>query len=198
MSKLETVRALNDSKPQLELISAVQRLEQTVQQLRQELGVLPPTLADEVVRVLEPLQDVLTLPDQVRAMSSIQRDLISVLVSQGTEEIREQVGGLGRALTQARTDLGGITGLPVRLKTAVDELTPLIEGLRAPPPPVRPLIPWWPALLAAVLTGVIMTAGLLAWQRHESAELRRLMTFDKIWTQATPQEREQMRSILQR
>lgn len=198
MSKLETVRALNDSKPQLELISAVQRLEQTVQQLRQELGVLPPTLADEVVRVLEPLQDVLTLPDQVRAMSSIQRDLISVLVSQGTEEIREQVGGLGRALTQARIDLGGITGLPVRLKTAVDELTPLIEGLRAPPPPVRPLIPWWPALLAAVLTGVIMTAGLLAWQRHESAELRRLMTFDKIWTQATPQEREQMRGILQR
>lgn len=198
MSKLETVRALNDSKPQLELISAVQRLEQTVQQLRQELGVLPPTLADEVVRVLEPLQDVLTLPDQVRAMSSIQRDLISVLVSQGTEEIREQVGGLGRALNQARIDLGGITGLPVRLKTAVDELTPLIEGLRAPPPPVRPLIPWWPALLAAVLTGVIMTAGLLAWQRHESAELRRLMTFDKIWTQATPQEREQMRGILQR
>lgn len=198
MSKLETVRALNESKPQLELISAVQRLEQTVQQLRQELGVLPPTLADEVVRVLEPLQDVLTLPDQVRAMSALQRDLISVLVSQGTEEIREQVGGLGRALTQARTDLGGITGLPVRLKTAVDELTPLIEGLRAPPPPVRPLIPWWPALLAAVLTGVIMTAGLLAWQRHESAELRRLMTFDKIWTQATPQEREQMRSILQR
>ena len=198
MSKLETVRALNDSKPQLELISAVQRLEQTVQQLRQELGVVPPTLADEVVRVLEPLQDVLTLPDQVRAMSALQRDLISVLVSQGTEEIREQVGGLGRALTQARTDLGGITGLPVRLKTAVDELTPLIEGLRAPPPPVRPLIPWWPALLAAVLTGVIMTAGLLAWQRHESAELRRLMTFDKIWTQATPQEREQMRSILQR
>lgn len=198
MSKLEPVRALNDSKPQLELISAVQRLEQTVQQLRQELGVLPPTLADEVVRVLEPLQDVLTLPDQVRAMSALQRDLISVLVSQGTEEIREQVGGLGRALTQARTDLGGITGLPVRLKTAVDELTPLIEGLRAPPPPVRPLIPWWPALLAAVLTGVIMTAGLLAWQRHESAELRRLMTFDKIWTQATPQEREQMRSILQR
>ena len=198
MSKIETVRALNDSKPQLELISAVQRLEQTVQQLRQELGVLPPTLADEVVRVLEPLQDVLTLPDQVRAMSALQRDLISVLVSQGTEEIREQVGGLGRALTQARTDLGGITGLPVRLKTAVDELTPLIEGLRAPPPPVRPLIPWWPALLAAVLTGVIMTAGLLAWQRHESAELRRLMTFDKIWTQATPQEREQMRSILQR
>ncbi len=198
MSKLETVRALNDSKPQLELISAVQRLEQTVQQLRQELGVLPPTLADEVVRVLEPLQDVLTLPDQVRAMSALQRDLISVLVSQGTEEIREQVGGLGRALTQARIDLGGITGLPVRLKTAVDELTPLIEGLRAPPPPVRPLIPWWPALLAAVLTGVIMTAGLLAWQRHESAELRRLMTFDKIWTQATPQEREQMRGILQR
>lgn len=198
MSKIETVRALNDSKPQLELISAVQRLEQTVQQLRQELGVLPPTLADEVVRVLEPLQDVLTLPDQVRAMSDLQRDLISVLVSQGTEELREQVGGLGRALTQARTDLGGITGLPVRLKTAVDELTPLIEGLRAPPPPVRPLIPWWPALLAAVLTGVIMTAGLLAWQRHESAELRRLMTFDKIWTQATPQEREQMRGILQR
>lgn len=198
MSKLETVRALNDSKPQLELISAVQRLEQTVQQLRQELGVLPPTLADEVVRVLEPLQDVLTLPDQVRAMSDLQRDLISVLVSQGTEELREQVGGLGRALTQARIDLGGITGLPVRLKTAVDELTPLIEGLKAPPPPVRPLIPWWPALLAAVLTGVIMTAGLLAWQRHESAELRRLMTFDKIWTQATPQEREQMRGILQR
>lgn len=198
MSKIETVRALNDSKPQLELISAVQRLEQTVQQLRQELGVLPPTLADEVVRVLEPLQDVLTLPDQVRAMSDLQRDLISVLVSQGTEELREQVGGLGRALNQARIDLGGITGLPVRLKTAVDELTPLIEGLRAPPPPVRPLIPWWPALLAAVLTGVIMTAGLLAWQRHESAELRRLMTFDKIWTQATPQEREQMRGILQR
>ncbi|WP_235695798.1 hypothetical protein [Aeromonas veronii] len=198
MSKLETVRALNDSKPQLELISAVQRLEQTVQQLRQELGVLPPTLADEVVRVLDPLQDVLTLPDQVRAMSDLQRDLISVLVSQGTEELREQVGGLGRALNQARIDLGGITGLPVRLKTAVDELTPLIEGLRAPPPPVRPLIPWWPALLAAVLTGVIMTAGLLAWQRHESAELRRLMTFDKIWTQATPQEREQMRKILQR
>lgn len=198
MSKLETVLALNDSKPQLELISAVQRLEQTVQQLRQELGVLPPTLADEVVRVLEPLQDVLTLPDQVRAMSDLQKDLISVLVSQGTEELREQVGGLGRALNQARTDLGGITGLPMRLKTAVDELTPLIEGLRAPPPPVRPLIPWWPALLAAVLTGVIMTAGLLAWQRHESAELRRLMTFDKIWTQATPQEREQMRNILQR
>lgn len=198
MSKLETVRALNDSKPQLELISAVQRLEQTVQQLRQELGVLPPTLADEVVRVLEPLQDVLTLPDQVRAMSDLQRDLISVLVSQGTEELREQVGGLGRALNQARIDLGGITGLPVRLKTAVDELTPLIEGLKAPLPPVRPLIPWWPALLAAVLTGVIMTAGLLAWQRHESAELRRLMTFDKIWTQATPQEREQMRGILQR
>ncbi|MCX0433393.1 hypothetical protein OD808_21185 [Aeromonas veronii] len=198
MSKLETVRALNDSKPQLELISAVQRLEQTVQQLRQELGALPPTLADEVVRVLEPLQDVLTLPEQVRAMSALQKDLISVLVSQGTEELREQVGGLGRALTQARIDLGGITGLPVRLKTAVDELTPLIEGLRAPPPPVRPLIPWWPALLAAVLTGVIMTAGLFAWQRHESAELRRLMTFDKIWTQATPQEREQMRNILQR
>ena len=157
-------------------------------------------MADEVVRVLEPLQDVLTLPDQVRAMSALQRDLISVLVSQGTEELREQVGGLGKALNQARTDLGGITGLPVRLKTAVDELTPLIEGLKAPPPPppVRPLIPWWPALLAAVLTGVIMTAGLLAWQRHESAELRRLMTFDKIWTQATPQEREQMRGILQR
>ncbi|WP_253865595.1 hypothetical protein [Aeromonas sobria] len=198
MSKIETVKALDNSQPQLALISAVQRLEQTVQQLRQELGALPPTLADEVVRVLEPLQDLLALPDQVRAMSTLQKDLISVLVSQGTEELREQVGGIGRALNQARTDLGGITGLPVRLKAAVDELTPLLEGLRAPPPPVRPLIPWWPALLAAVLTGMIMTAGMLAWQRHESVELKRLTTFDKIWAQATPQEREQMRGILQR
>lgn len=76
MSKLETVKALNDSGPQLEIIKNIKALHQTLNSLREELTGLPATVASETARALEPLrkldesvtllrQDFQTLPDGV-------------------------------------------------------------------------------------------------------------------------------------
>lgn len=56
MSKLETVRRLNDSEPQLEIVKNMKALQQTVSVLQAELKALPDAVASETSQALEPLR----------------------------------------------------------------------------------------------------------------------------------------------
>jgi hypothetical protein len=55
MSKLEMVKALNDSGPQLMIVDAVRTLQQTTQQMNEQISNLPETISNETAKALEPL-----------------------------------------------------------------------------------------------------------------------------------------------
>lgn len=200
MSKLETVQALDDSRPRLDLIQAMQHLEQTVQLLHQDTTTLPAFLAEEMATALEPLQPLLALPAQVRAMSTAQQNLIEVLVSQATADLRIPVGELSKELATAKTALGL---LPEQLKKAITAAMtpPITDPEPTPEPPPPPSSRFWSSLLAATFGGVVvavMVVGIIGWQRYESDELARLRFFDQVWERATAQEREMMQGISSR
>ena len=56
MSKIETMRSLNATGPQLAIIESIQALRQDVNFLRQDLQELPAAIATEVMTTIEPLQ----------------------------------------------------------------------------------------------------------------------------------------------
>ena len=83
MTKLETVRALNDSGPQLQIVESVRTLQQSVSLMHEDLKRLPGAVSTETAQTLEPLarlrQDVTQVLEAYDKVTAIQRKTLDEL-----------------------------------------------------------------------------------------------------------------------
>lgn len=175
MSKLETVRGLNDSAPQLQIVESVRALQQTLGQLQQtvalmhqDMGRLPNAVARETAQALTPLS---TLAGRLDEVLSIQRqavdELVDELVTKAGESFQQSTGQLraavssadGQVQTLSRAALDAVvtsgkltaafeTGGQVLLDRA-REVNEEAEKLKAQ------TLPWWGWALVALLPGLV-------------------------------------------
>lgn len=94
MSKTEFVKALNDSEPQLQIIKTMRLLQQTTQQMREDLQVLPEAIAQEVAPLIQ-------LEQRVEDICEAQRAAITALVEEISGQTRDQLNGAANLISRA-------------------------------------------------------------------------------------------------
>lgn len=87
LSKLEIVRNLNDSGPQLQIVTVMRTLEKITQQLSDELKLLPEAIAQEVAPVIE-------LEERVKEISQAQTEAISATMGAKITNLSSQLDDL--------------------------------------------------------------------------------------------------------
>lgn len=147
MSKLETVRALNDTEPQLEIVRGMKAL-------KQDLKRLPEGIAREVMTVIEGLQqDVTEALEAYDKVTAHQRQALDELSQQTTTSVEQTAAKQTAALTKLEastarieTTLAEISVLPENLVNAGQTL---IEAAHR----TRPT--WWKQVLQLTLVGIV-------------------------------------------
>ena len=221
MSKLGTVRALNDTGPQLEIVRSVRDLQSEVQSLKQDLNRLPQAIAQETAQALEPLSQLQQNLDSVtQAQRATLEDLTREIASSAAQSLEQRAATLDQTLATARTSARTLAeqaqaladtvtqarALPEQLKTERSKLVKASTAFREAAEKIQPR-PWRQALglvLAGVVAALLVLAGQAALSRQAqlSAEQVQLLqegqTLRQVWGAATEDERKLIRDILQR
>ncbi len=224
MSKLETVKALNDTQPQLQIVQSVMNLETQAEALRSMLGSLPQAVAEQTAEALEPLAklraeviQVLTAYDKVTAAQRQTLDeLTQQMVTQATQAFEQKAGmldkmisDLSRSLSAMKSSIDTMTQtaqrietLPGLLKKSTQAMTTTANELIAATRSTRPKI-WRQALgliLASIVGGVLVLTGQAALNRllPPSAVQQNAAWAGQVWRKATPEERELLKKIVNR
>lgn len=92
LSKLEIVRNLNDSGPQLQIVTAMRTLEKITQQMSDELKLLPEAIAQEVAPLIE-------LEERVKEISQAQTEAISATMGAKITNLSSQLDVLTSQIT---------------------------------------------------------------------------------------------------
>jgi DNA repair exonuclease SbcCD ATPase subunit len=111
MSKLETVRGLNDSSPNLQIVAAVRTLQQIAQQMSDDLRSLPEAISKEVAPLVE-------LEQIVGEIAQAQRTAISALVEQISGETKQ---GLKEVSDQIQISAQALKPLPALLQNLEEQ-----------------------------------------------------------------------------
>ncbi len=224
MSKLEIVRSLSDSQPQLQIVQSVRELQQAVQQMHQDLQSLPSAIATETAQTLEPLSQIqrsvaqaLQLIDTVTAAQRRTLDeLTKEMSTSAAQSFQQQAGKLDATISSltrsvstldSRADsmlstMREIERLPGRLAIAQKNLTEAASELTAAANQARPR--WWKQALGLVLAGVVGGLLVLGGQTvlskpaQPSAVQQQAAWANAVWNKATPAERAAMNQIAAR
>lgn len=101
MTKLETVRALNDSGPQLLIVESVRELQKAVTLMHEDLKELPGAVASEVTQTLESVeqlrQDVAQQRQAVSELTAMQRRALDDLTEYQRQKMNEQAQRMGES-----------------------------------------------------------------------------------------------------
>ncbi len=97
MTKLETVRNLNDSGPQLQIVESVRTLQESVSLMREDLRRLPGAISTETAQALEPLDRMARALDQGL---DTHLAIIQPLIDQATSEMQQRIERLAHDRVQ--------------------------------------------------------------------------------------------------
>lgn len=215
MSKLETVRALNASAPQLGIVESVRELQQTNRQMQEALQQLPDAVAAAVVTgtgaALRPLG---TLPQDVRkaleafdTITAQQRRSLDALAEQMTNSAAAAFELKAKKLDATLTELRSLSQAAAQMNNAPKELEKETERMRQM---VSTLIlssdrpRWWKTALMMIFTiaigGALAATGQAALTRYlpltdTQAKAR---AWDITLSRATQKERKLIEEISQR
>jgi len=175
MTKLETVRALNDSGPQLQIVESVRTLQQSVSLMHEDLKRLPGAVSTETAQTLEPLarlrQDVTQVLEAYDKVTAIQRKTLDELTQQmsaSAAQAFEQKAGkldatisdLSRSLSGLKTSLSSmeqtaqqVATLPGKLASAQQGMTKAADQLTEAANETRPRL--WRQALGLILAGAV-------------------------------------------
>lgn len=224
MTKLETVRALNDSGPQLQIVESVRTLQQAVRLMHEDLKHLPDAISAETAQALEPLarlrQDVTQVLEAYDKVTAIQRKTLDELTQQmsasAAQAFEQKAGKLDATISDLSRSLSGlkasissmeqtaqqVASLPDRLRSAQKDMTRAADHLIEAANETRPRL--WRQALALILAGAVGGMAVATGQ----AALNRLVppsdvqqTADwanTVWSKATPKERELLKQIVNR
>jgi ABC-type transporter Mla subunit MlaD len=223
MSKLETVRALNDSGPQLQIVESVGNLQKIVKLMHEDLNQLPDAISARVAETLEPLEklheNVTQLLPTISAIAAVQRRAIEETVQELTSKAAQAFETKAQALDGSIRDLSSsaamlrssidsleqtvskIDTLPGRLNKAQQSMTQAADHLMQTALEMRQR-PWQQPLTAALaaVAGAIIAAGMLVFVRPAppSAAQQQAQWAQALWSRATPQERALLNQIASR
>ena len=224
MTKLETVRALNDSGPQLQIVESVRTLQQSVSLMHEDLKRLPGAVSTETAQTLEPLarlqQDVTQVLEAYDKVTAIQRKTLDELTQQmsaSAAQAFEQKAGkldatisdLSRSLSGLKTSLSSmeqtaqqVATLPAKLATAQQSMSKAADQLTEAANETRPSL--WQQALGLILAG---TVGALLVGIGQAGLSRLVPPSDvqqkadwatSLWDKANPKEREWLKQIVNR
>lgn len=224
MTKLETVRALNDSGPQLQIVESVRTLQQSVSLMHEDLKRLPVAVSTETAQTLEPLarlrQDVTQVLEAYDKVTAIQRKTLDELTQQmsaSAAQAFEQKAGkldatisdLSRSLSGLKTSLSSmeqtaqqVATLPGKLASAQQGMTKAADQLIEAANETRPRL-WRQALgliLAGAVGAMLVATGQVALNRLvPPSDVQQTADWaNAIWNKATPKERELLEQIVNR
>lgn len=224
MTKLETVRALNDSGPQLQIVESVRTLQQSLSLMHEDLKRLPVAVSTETAQTLEPLarlrQDVTQVLEAYDKVTAIQRKTLDELTQQmsaSAAQAFEQRAGkldatisdLSRSLSGLKTSLSGmeqtaqqVATLPGKLASAQQGMTKAADQLIEAANETRPRL-WRQALgliLAGAVGAMLVATGQVALNRLvPPSDVQQTADWaNAIWNKATPKERELLEQIVNR
>lgn len=224
MTKLETVRALNDSGPQLQIVESVRTLQQSLSLMHEDLKRLPVAVSTETAQTLEPLarlqQDVTQVLEAYDKVTAIQRKTLDELTQQmsaSAAQAFEQKAGkldatisdLSRSLLGLKTSLSSmqqtaqqVATLPGQLASAQQGMTKAAEQLTEAANETRPRL-WRQALgliLAGAVGAMLVATGQVALNRLvPPSDVQQTADWaNAIWNKATPKERELLEQIVNR
>lgn len=224
MTKLEIVKALNDSEPQLQIVKSVGTLQQTVKRLHGDLKELPGAVATETAQALEPLdrlrqdvEQVLKAYDEVTANQRwVLDELTQEMSTRAAQTFEQKTGTLDATISELSRSLSGlkkslesmertaqqVATLPEKLASAQQGMNRASDQLVGAARETRPSL--WRQALGLILAG--MVGAMLAATGQEA--LNRLVppsnvqqTADwgsAVWNKATEKERELLKQIVKR
>ncbi|HHF8725129.1 TPA: hypothetical protein ACPT3M_005427 [Klebsiella pneumoniae] len=224
MTKLETVRALNDSGPQLQIVESVRTLQQSVSLMHEDLMRLPGAVSTETAQTLEPLarlqQDVTQVLEAYDKVTAIQRKTLDELTEQMSVsaakaferkagELDKTISDLSNSLSGLKTSLSSmeqtaqqVASLPGKLASAQQGMTKAADQLTEAANETRPRL-WRQALgliLAGAVGAMLVATGQVALNRLvPPSDVQQTADWAKtIWSKATPKERELLKQIVNR
>jgi hypothetical protein len=214
MSKLETVRALNDSAPQLQLVESMRSLQQAVRGMAEDLKRLPESIASETAGALQPLsglrQEVTRVLEAYETVVALQRKTLDELTEQMIRsasgafeqkagELGATIGKLSLSLSRMEQSAEQIQSLPGALVAATQSLQSAAVQLRAAANATRPV--WWEQAVGLILAGTVgallVATGHAAFGRllPPSGLQKDAAWAQAVWSQASPKERELLKQI---
>lgn len=217
MTKLETVRALSDSAPQLQIVESIRTLQQSMSLMHEDLKHLPGAVSTETAQALEPLarlrQDVMQVLEAYDNVTATQRKTLDELAQQmsaSAAQTFEQKAGkldatisdLSRSLSGLKTSLSSmeqtaqqVATLPGKLASAANQLTEAANE-------TRPRL--WRQALGLILAGAVgamLSAGgqVVLNRLVPPNDVQKAAAWaNTIWSKATLKERELIEQIVNR
>ena len=224
MTKLETVRALNDSGPQLQIVESVRTLQQSLSLMHEDLKRLPVAVSTETAQTLEPLarlqQDVTQVLEAYDKVTAIQRKTLDELTQQmsvsAAKAFEQKAGELDKTISDLSNSLSGletsissmkqtaeqVADLPGNLVSAQKDMTQAAIKLTEAANETRPRL-WRQALgliLAGAVGAMLVATGQVALNRLvPPSDVQQTADWaNAIWNKATPKERELLEQIVNR
>lgn len=217
MTKIETVRALNDSGTQLLIVDSLRLLQQ-------DLARLPQAISSETAQALEPLarlrQDVGKVLIGYEKVTAHQRQVLDALTQEmathaaqafevKAKTLDATLSDLARSIARLNSSLASmvqttqqVAQLPDKLGAAQQRLIQGSKQLTEVAQAMRPRL--WRQALGLILAGVV--GGLLVGTGHSvsdrllprSAVQRNAIWASHVWNNATSQERKLLSQIANR
>jgi ABC-type transporter Mla subunit MlaD len=224
MTKLETVRALNDSGPQLQIVESVRTLQQSMSLMHEDLKYLPGAVSAETAQTLEPLihlrQDVTQMLEAYDKVTANQRKTLDELTQQmsvsAAQAFERKAGmldttiaglshsllGMGASLDSMEQTAHQVATLPGKLASAQQNMIQTANQLIEAASETRPRL-WRQALgliLAGAVGAMLVATGQVALDRlvPPSGVQQTADWANEIWSKATPKERELLKQIVNR
>lgn len=224
MTKLETVRALNDSGPQLQIVESVRTLQQSLSLMHEDLKRLPVAVSTETAQTLEPLarlqQDVTQVLEAYDKVTAIQRKTLDELTQQmsasAAQAFEQKAGKLDATISDLSNSLSGletsissmkqtaeqVADLPGNLVSAQQNMAQAAIKLTEAANKTRPRL-WRQALgliLAGAVGAMLVATGQVALNRLvPPSDVQQTADWaNAIWNKATPKERELLEQIVNR
>ncbi|WP_223937957.1 hypothetical protein, partial [Aeromonas caviae] len=137
MTKLETVRALNDSGPQLQIVESVRTLQQSLSLMHEDLKRLPVAVSTETAQTLEPLarlqQDVTQVLEAYDKVTAIQRKTLDELTEQmsvsAAKAFERKAGELDKTISDLSNSLSGLETSISSMKETAEQVVALPGNL---------------------------------------------------------------------
>ena len=224
MTKLETVRALNDSGPQLQIVESVRTLQQSLSLMHEDLKRLPVAVSTETAQTLEPLarlqQDVTQVLEAYDKVTAIQRKTLDELTEQMSvsaakaferkageldktiSDLSNSLSGLETSISSMKETAGQVVALPGNLVSAQQNMAQAAIKLTEAANKTRPRL-WRQALgliLAGAVGAMLVATGQVALNRLvPPSDVQQTADWaNAIWNKATPKERELLEQIVNR
>ena len=224
MTKLETVRALNDSGPQLQIVESVRTLQQSLSLMHEDLKRLPVAVSTETAQTLEPLarlqQDVTQVLEAYDKVTAIQRKTLDELTQQMSvsaakaferkageldktiSDLSNSLSGLETSISRMKETAGQVVALPGNLVSAQQNMAQAAIKLTEAANKTRPRL-WRQALgliLAGAVGAMLVATGQVALNRLvPPSDVQQTADWaNAIWNKATPKERELLEQIVNR